>query len=153
MAFTLLADQCSKVAASATLSPYSSLPLLPPFLSLSLVHNRGSAFGLLPGYRFLSIATSVILLIGIFLFRRQLSRATARPADLGAALVTGGTAGNLIDRVRLGYVIDFIDIPHWPVFNLADAALVLGTILIVLGIWWQENRQLELSRTERTARK
>lgn len=149
VAFTLLADQLTKAAIVKVLPPYSSRPLLPPLLSLTLVYNRGAAFSLFAGSQIVFVAISIVLLAGVILFRKQLTSAAARPADLGAALMAGGTIGNLIDRLRLGYVVDFLELPHWPVFNLADTALVLGTALVVLGIWRWES----LSHDERSVRR
>lgn len=65
---------------------------------------------------------------------RTLFSPKLRPADAGAVLMAAGTLGNLFDRIRLGYVVDFLELPYWPVFNLADTALVVGTGFILLGV-------------------
>lgn len=108
------------------------------FLNLDLVHNTGSAFGFLStqnGWQlwlFIGIALAVTIAILTYLWR-----ATIHPfAAAALSLILGGTIGNLCDRIVNGYVIDFIDFHfrdyHWPAFNVADAAIVIGAIFILL---------------------
>lgn len=108
--------------------------MLAPFLTLTYVQNRGAAFGILPGSQVLFLAVSFLLLAGIGILHRTLFSPKLRPADAGAVLMAAGTLGNLFDRIRLGYVVDFLELPYWPVFNLADTALVVGTGFILLGV-------------------
>ena len=114
------------------MAPGESVPLLPPLLSLTYVQNTGAAFGLFRGQRLLFI----FLAIGIaaWILREMLTApAPGRGAAWGFALVLGGSAGNLIDRLRVGYVIDFLDFHVWPVFNVADAAITIGVALLLWG--------------------
>lgn len=132
-------DQASKVLAAGLLTPYLARPLLPG-LNLTLVYNTGAAFSFLSqaggwqrwGLAGFAAAVSVALAVAI-------ARLPARDAlTRGAfALILGGALGNLLDRVRLGVVVDFVDVYagqwHWPAFNLADSAITLGAAWLVLG--------------------
>ena len=129
---TLAADQLTKFLVVASFEPRTSLPLLPPVLHLTYVQNTGAAFGLFKGQQMLFIGCS-FLVIGWIVWEL-----TAKPfRDLSSlwacALILGGAVGNLIDRLRLGYVIDFIDLRVWPVFNIGDSAITVGVALLV----WQ----------------
>jgi len=115
-----------------------SIELLPGFLDLVYVENRGSAFGLLANQTVLIIAITVASLIIILLLLRHLSSTTTL-SIVAAGLIFGGAIGNLIDRLRFGYVIDFIDIrlwgdSHWPAFNFADAAIVIGIFTFIYSL-------------------
>jgi len=129
-------DQLSKYLADTYLSIAESRPLIPYVLHLSLVHNEAAAFGILPGCSLLLILISsgVIIYIAAFLFRR--GSAHSGPAggllNYSLVLILSGAAGNLIDRLRFGYVIDFIDFRVWPVFNFADSMITIGSI----GLAW-----------------
>lgn len=131
-------DQLTKQWVSSSFSYGESLELL-PFLNLTLVHNMGAAFSFLSDaggwqrwfFAIVSLIVSVVLIV-------WLSRLPARQYLLATALslVLGGAIGNLWDRVFLGYVIDFVDIfyqkYHWPAFNVADTAITVGAILLIL---------------------
>lgn len=110
-----------------------SIPVITNVFHITYVHNFGAAFGLFAhrtGF-FIFVTTVVVLLI--FVFLRHLPK---EQKLLRAALVLqlGGATGNLIDRVRLGYVIDFFDLRVWPVFNVADIAIVFGVGLLILDL-------------------
>ena len=98
-------------------------------LRLTLSHNEGVAFGLAGGSGApLVIVTLVALGVVLYLF----SRNPARPLMwIATGLLAGGAVGNLIDRIRAGAVTDFIELPHWPPFNLADCAITVGVVLLV----------------------
>jgi signal peptidase II len=110
-----------------------------PFLQLSLIYNPGIAFSLLSfstGWaRWLLALVTLVISMGLLIafFKVKLRR---REMQLGLAFVLGGAIGNLIDRIRLGYVIDFIDIYikhwHWPIFNVADIAVTVGVMWLLL---------------------
>jgi signal peptidase II len=99
-------------------------------LKLTLSHNEGVAFGLAGGSGApLVIVTVLALGVVLYLF----SRNPARPRMwIATGLLAGGAVGNLIDRIRAGAVTDFIELPHWPPFNLADCAISVGVVLLVL---------------------
>ena len=126
-------DQLSKSWIRSTLAAGESLPET-GFLRFIHVRNTGSAFGLLQDQvllltivAFIGIAT--LLFFVLFRHRRFPFLATM-PAKLALGLICGGTVGNLIDRLNYGFVTDFIAIGRWPSFNVADSAVVVGTILI-----------------------
>lgn len=133
---TLVADQLTKLLASAAFSPGMGLPLLPPVLYLTYVQNTGAAFGLLRGYHAFFIVCS-LLVIGWIIWELVGNPPREASSRWGCALVLGGAAGNLIDRLRLGYVIDFIDLRVWPVFNVGDTAITVGVSLLL----WQAMRR------------
>ena len=127
---TLAADQLTKHLIAAAFHPGESLPLLPRVLHLTYVQNTGAAFGLFKGQQLLFIGLSLLVIAWItrqFLAKRPL----AAPVVWAYALVLGGAAGNLIDRLRFGYVVDFIDVRVWPVFNLGDSAITIGVALLI----------------------
>jgi signal peptidase II len=123
----LLADQATKLIVVATIDRGSPVEVIFG-LELANVRNRGIAFGLLGGAGsalvVLTVVTTVVLL-AFFAFHSH------RPGMwLAVGLVIGGAAGNLVDRVRLGAAVDFVDPPAWPAFNLADVAITSGVALI-----------------------
>jgi signal peptidase II len=123
-------DQATKAAVWLTMLRGDTIPLIPQVLSLTCVYNTGAAFGLFATKTNLLILVTVLLVAGIIWGYRKLpmERTLVR---YGVALVIGGALGNLLDRIRLGYVVDFIDFHFWPVFNLADMAIVAGACLLM----------------------
>lgn len=128
---TLAADQLTKALIVASFAPGESLPLLPPILHLTYVQNTGAAFGLFKGQQALFVLLS-LLVIGVIIWELAAKRVHAASTLWGSGLVLGGAIGNLIDRLRLGYVIDFIDLRVWPVFNVGDSAITIGVALLIL---------------------
>ncbi len=108
-----------------------SVTLAPGLIWFELVHNRGVAFGLMQGARWPIIVWSVMLVSALSVWVVR-SRVPYKMDLICAALVCGGAVGNLIDRVRLGYVIDFIAVPRWPVFNVADSCISVAAVLWVV---------------------
>jgi len=131
-------DQATKWLALGMLDPYRPVPLI-PFLNFTLMFNDGAAFSFLSGaggwqrwlFAGFALAMSVVLLIWLL---RLGSRERLTAGAL--SLVLGGAVGNLIDRVATGRVVDFIDFYvgkwHWPAFNVADSAITLGVVLLLL---------------------
>ena len=131
-ALVLLADQLTKQLVRSSIALGASRHLLP---GVTLVHaqNSGIAFSLLTGSDVgVIIVTLVVVAVVLTYFARQGER---RGMWLACGLIVGGALGNLTDRLRAGLVTDFIKLPHWPAFNLADTAITLGvlTLLIVVG--------------------
>ena len=126
----LILDQGTKWLITTSFHLGQSVLLLPPFVALTLVHNTGAAFGLFKGLLLLLIVLSVVVVGWV---GWEFIRHPAQPALIqwGCALVGGGALGNLIDRLRCGYVIDFIDLRVWPVFNVADSAITIGVGLLL----------------------
>lgn len=122
-------DQAAKALVEANLVPGEAVELLGP-LSLTLVHNRGIAFGLAGGGGALLVAVTVVALLAVGLL---FARDSGRPGIwVAVGLLAGGALGNLADRVRTGEVTDYVDFLSWPPFNLADAAITVGVLLLVL---------------------
>ena len=133
-------DQLSKLAVLRSLRLHESVTVIPGFFDLVHVRNRGMAFGFMNrpgmdlGFCFLvgaSIAALVLILIWCIRLKDRDPRLT-----LGLSLIMGGAMGNLIDRLRFGEVVDFLDLYagsfHWPAFNVADSAITVGTIWVAL---------------------
>jgi signal peptidase II len=131
----VLLDQAAKAAVRASLEPGERVELL---LGVDLVDvsNRGIAFGLLgDGGSLVLVITVVALAAMVVWFALQPSR---RGLWLAVGLLAGGALGNLADRARQDAVTDFIDAPLWPAFNVADIAITLGAIVLVLSVFWEE---------------
>lgn len=130
MIATLMTDQVTKALIVLTLSLGQSVPDSGLF-RLTYVTNSGSAFGLFPNQTlFLILASFVGIGVLLLFYRTHPVSSTILRLSLGLQL--GGAIGNLVDRARLGYVVDFIDVGAWPVFNLADSAIVVG----LMGLLW-----------------
>lgn len=127
----LLIDQVSKVFISSKLSLGQSIPIIKNALHITFVKNTGAAFGLFKNstYFFIGVSVTAIIIIGAMLIKSIRNKGLL---DIGLILIMSGALGNLIDRVRFGYVIDFIDFRVWPVFNIADSAITIGTALLII---------------------
>lgn len=125
-------DQLAKSLAASHLTPGVPIRLWGP-LQLSLTHNAGSAFGLVHG-GWLPVGATVVVCVVVLGYAcgGGLRRAPQRSIPLG--LIVGGAVGNLLDRLRLGAVVDFIDLQVWPVFNVADIAITVGILMIALEV-------------------
>jgi signal peptidase II len=127
----LVADQATKLVVEARLPLGISIPVIPGVLAFTHVHNRGIAFSLLGGIPLLVPAAIALTLLFLLFYNK--ARWSRRPvAQAALALLGGGAIGNLVDRVRVGAVVDFIDVHVWPVFNLADIAVTAGAGLLIL---------------------
>jgi signal peptidase II len=131
-------DQITKAAVVAMLPLYDSRPIIPGMLDLVHVHNAGVAFGILndvdhPQKWILTTALALAALFGITLYARHI-RPNERLARVGLSLILGGALGNLLDRLRQSYVVDFVDVYwrgwHFWAFNVADAAITIGAVLV-----------------------
>jgi signal peptidase II len=135
-------DQLTKWLVVRSLELHEYRPVVDGLLSLSHVRNRGAAFGILsdadlPYQAVLFSALSLIALLAIAVYAYRLPT-EARLPRTALTLVLGGAVGNLVDRVRLGYVVDFIHVYwrqyQWPDFNVADSAITIGVALLILDI-------------------
>ena len=129
----VLLDQGSKALIMSYLPYGSSQEIWPGVMYFSHVRNIGAAFGILPGQRLIFLLAAAIIVGAVVYFRADLIEAGPL-AIWGSGLVVGGALGNLVDRIRFGYVVDFIDFRVWPVFNIADSAIVAGAILTAWAI-------------------
>ena len=138
----LIADQASKawILYGLQLPRLEQIVLL-PVLNLTFVENRGVTFGMLNGLgAWSSIALAGVALVVVVALGVWLRRAESRVAAIAIGAIAGGALGNVIDRLRLGWVVDFIDFHigawHWYVFNVADAAIVCGVLALLLESQW-----------------
>lgn len=144
LVFALVAaDQLTKHLIARRLWPGQRLVVIPRLLNLTPVHNTGGIFGLLSGKPLVVAALSLVAIgLLVFLFTRLRPRLAAR---LAAVTVLAGAVGNLIDRFRYGYVLDFVDLHwgpwHWYVFNVADAAITVGALALVAAMAREELRK------------
>jgi signal peptidase II len=132
--FVVAADQASKAWAQSTLTPGHQITVITGWLWFRLTSNSGATLGLLSGHNLLFLAVSTILVVAVaVLVVRGSAAGGLGAAALGA--VAGGAVGNLVDRVRLGSVTDFIEVHLWPTdFNLADAAIRLGVVVFLVAL-------------------
>ncbi|MFC2017547.1 signal peptidase II [Chloroflexota bacterium] len=139
------ADQLSKIWIRSNLLVGQSLPET-GFFQLTRIHNTGAAFGLFRDQSFVlaivALVAVVVVLLYAFLIYRRFPILDSRLGKLALGLVLGGTVGNLIDRLRFGYVTDFIDVGVWPAFNIADSSIVVGVIMLAYSL-------IQLSRAEK----
>ena len=131
-AVVIAADRYTKNLARTYLPLHRSwnpIAWLDPIVTLTHIRNTGAAFGLFPNLGIVFVLVAVAVVVAIAVYYRQLATASW-VLQLALGLQLGGAAGNMIDRIIYGYVIDFIDFRVWPVFNIADSSLVVGTILL-----------------------
>jgi signal peptidase II len=142
VAAVALLDQVTKLLVVTDLGLHQTVEIIPGMLNLTHVRNSGVAFGILNTTNFafkpaLMAALAVAALVGVALYATQLSM-NQRWARTGLALILGGAAGNLVDRARQGYVVDFVDAYwgswHFWAFNVADAAITVGVSILVLDL-------------------
>lgn len=132
-AAVILADQATKYWVRLSVPSGASEPIIPGILHLTHVENTGAAFGLFQGYTPILAAITAALLLAAFFFRERLKQ--EKPLfHVGCALGLSGAVGNLIDRLLLGRVTDFIDLRFWPVFNVADISITAGALLLAWAI-------------------
>jgi signal peptidase II len=126
-------DQIAKRAVVAAIGPGADrqrIELVGDALALDYLENSGVAFGLFGGRGLVAAALASLALLALVVGYVKAGSGSA-VRQVGAGLVVGGAVGNLLDRLRLGYVVDFIDLGPWPTFNVADAAVTVGVVLLV----------------------
>jgi signal peptidase II len=136
----VVVDQVSKALVRSTLGSGRVIRLLGGLVQLDFTRNTGAAFGILRSSGILFVLVAIVVSAGILLLHRRVA-ASPSLVRVSLGLILGGALGNLIDRLRYGYVTDFIDLRWWPVFNLADSAIVIGVfVLTVFGALREERR-------------
>ena len=150
IAFTVvLLDQLSKYYIQRAFRPGQVVSIIPHFFNLTFVLNPGAAFGFLAGASAdfrnpFFIAVSLLAVAFIVYHRSRHNRMGIFPS-LGLSLILGGALGNLVDRLRLGMVVDFLDFYygdyHWPAFNVADSAITVGVALMILELIAERRRR------------
>jgi len=143
----LLADQASKMYVDRVMTLHQSIPVIDGLFSFTYLRNRGAAFSFLsnaswrlPFFIVISLVAGVVILVAL-----KKMRADQKMAQAALAMIFSGAMGNLIDRIRLGEVIDFLDVfwktHHWPAFNIADSLICVGVTLVALDMLKEERRQ------------
>jgi len=139
----LIIDQLTKFIILKNFQPGESLPVIKNIFHISFVCNKGMAFGVfsksIAGPAFIGIFyLSVIIIVFIFAFYKKFFH-KRKSTQVFFSLILAGAIGNLIDRIRFGCVIDFLDFRIWPVFNVADSAITIGTVLLILQMLKRKN--------------
>jgi len=120
----IVIDQATKYWIQSRMAYGESWPIFTDIFHITYILNPGAAFGILENKTWFFIAVALVLLAGVaYLYPRLPENMIVK---LGTGLLVGGAIGNLIDRVRIGYVIDFFDFRIWPIFNVADICIVCG---------------------------
>lgn len=141
---SLFIDQATKLYIDRSMALYQSIPVIDGFFNIFYIRNKGAAFSFLshaswrlPFFIMVSTIASLVILIA---FRKL--RDDQKRAQVSLALIFSGAVGNLIDRIRLGEVIDFLDVYwktyHWPAFNIADSCICVGVALLALDMLKEE---------------
>lgn len=139
----ILIDQASKAAVQSFMHTGQSILLIPRVLSLTYTLNSGAAFGLLDGSAgILAFITIIIIAFIIFYFRERVQWDNIQ-MSLGISFWVSGALGNLIDRIRVGMVVDFIHIHFWPVFNIADSSILIGSLLLFWSLYKYSERDVD----------
>lgn len=126
----VLIDQLLKYFIAANMQPAESAAVINNIFHITYVQNTGAVFSLFKDSTTLLIWISVVVIGAVIYYYDKIP--DKKYAVVSAALFLGGTIGNLIDRVRLGYVVDFLDFRIWPVFNIADSAITIGVLMMVV---------------------
>jgi len=142
----LVIDQLTKVYIDRSMKLYQSIPVVDGLFSITYLRNKGAAFSFLADASWrlpFFILVSIIAVVAILVAFGKL-RDDQRLASVSLSLILSGAVGNLIDRVRLGEVIDFLDVywrsHHWPAFNVADSAICVGVALLAIDMFQEERR-------------
>jgi len=137
-ALVIVLDQLTKWAVTASLSLYETIPVM-PFFNITLAYNEGAAFSFLASaggwQRWFFVGLALAVSIALIIWLKKLP-SMARQEAVALSLILGGAIGNVLDRLYHGYVIDFLDVfygtYHWPAFNIADSAIFIGALLLIV---------------------
>lgn len=143
----LILDQGTKWYVDSVFRLHQSVPVIPGFFHLTYVRNKGAAFGILADSSVripFFISVSIIAMIGILWYMNRINH-NRKLTIFALSLVFAGAFGNLIDRIRFGEVIDFLDVfwrsYHWPAFNVADSAITIGVSLLFIDMWREDRHK------------
>jgi signal peptidase II len=139
-------DQISKGVVLKSMALYKSIPVIPGFFNITHVHNPGGAFGFLAQngapWRHWLFLSAVLLALGMILYFHHQTPRSHPYLAFGLSLIFGGAIGNLIDRLRFGEVVDFLDFyildHHWPTFNVADSGVTIGVLIFLAHIYFKK---------------
>lgn len=134
-------DQIIKFAVVNSMTLYQTIPVLEDIFHITYIHNTGAAFSMMAGMRSLLILLPLAMIAGAVIYM-IIKRKTGHPLMMASvALIAGGGIGNLIDRVMLGYVVDYLDFRVFPIFNLADICVCTGCGLLILYVLFIDGKQ------------
>ncbi|MDH3973907.1 MAG: signal peptidase II [Deltaproteobacteria bacterium] len=144
----IILDQLVKIYVDKTMHLYQSIEVLENFFHITYIRNKGAAFGILSGANeslrvpfFLTVSAIavVVIIYTIYTYREE-----SPLFPFAMAMILGGAIGNVIDRIRLGEVIDYIDVHwythHWPAFNVADSAITAGVVLLIISMLFEHKK-------------
>ena len=134
----IIFDQITKFLALRFLQLNNPVPLIKNFLNLTLVYNRGGAFGFFQNQLLLFVLVSFFA-IGLIIYNLK-NKTNSFIFKLSLSLILGGAVGNLIDRLRFGFVVDFLDLRIWPVFNIADSVITLAALALSWELIFNNNK-------------
>lgn len=129
----IILDQLTKLWVDASMKVGQSIPLINNLFHLTYTQNTGAAFGILKNHQLIFILFALFVISLILYYWKRIPQKNIIIVPIG--LILGGTIGNLIDRLRFQYVIDFLDFRIWPTFNIADSAITIGAILLIFYVW------------------
>jgi signal peptidase II len=139
----VILDQATKTLVRENLAIeefWAPWPWLEPYARIVHWKNTGAAFGMLPGFSDVFSVLAILVSLAILYYIPQVPREDW-PLRLAMGLQFGGALGNLIDRLTIGYVVDFVSIGNFPVFNVADASISTGVAVLILGVWLKERKE------------
>jgi len=147
-AVVLVLDQVSKLAVEQSIAEWKSLSVIPGFFNLVHVLNKGAVFGFLnradTTWQVYFFIAASLAAVGVILYLLRTEQYGDKMMLAGLGLLLGGALGNLFDRVRLGFVIDFLDFYvgryHWPAFNVADIAITTGTLALIVSFYGKRKK-------------
>ena len=139
----MLADQYTKYLISCNLVENQTIPLFPGVFDITYVRNTGAAFGIFSGRTWMHSVITAVLLVVLCVYAITQRKKVPKLEIVSLALIVGGGLGNLITRLLYRYVIDFFNFYFWPVFNVADICICIGSLLLVISVLIIEPRKLK----------
>ena len=135
-----IVDYVTKYFIQQHFVPGESLPIIPNVFHITYILNYGAAFGILRDQRIFFLTVVVILIVALWVFRKQIKNNGMLP-QLGASLLVSGALGNALDRLVRGAVVDFFDFRIWPIFNVADIGSCIGVVLLAIYFWRYDSKK------------
>ena len=132
--FIVILDQLTKFLIKKDFQLNHSIPIIKNIFHFTYITNTGSAFGFFKNFNLFFVLFSIIVVIAIFYYLKNIKE-NEKLLQFSVGLLLGGTIGNLIDRIAYGSVIDFLDFRIWPVFNIADSAVTISIIFLIFLLW------------------
>lgn len=136
----ILLDQGTKIVIQQTMALNSSIPLIDGIFSITYIQNTGAAFSVLQGKTLFLILVQLLVILSIVVYMVIKAQSAHWMLKTSLALIVGGGVGNLIDRIHNGYVVDFLHIQFWPIFNVADISVCCGCGLLVIYVFFIEGK-------------